>query len=56
MDSTTLDSEKVEFATLTLDERSGKPTASILTASQVDALLKKCGVAKPEEETPAAGR
>ena len=51
MDSTTLDSEKVEFATLTLDDKSGKPTAHILSSTEVDALLKRCGVAKAEEET-----
>ncbi|KAH8915684.1 proteasome-domain-containing protein [Atractiella rhizophila] len=49
MDSTSLDSEKLEFATLSLDEN-GKPVAKIFSPKEIDELLKKEGLGKKEEE------
>jgi len=50
MDSTTLGSEKLEFATLTLDPTTQKPKAKIYRPSEVDALLQKQGLGKKEED------
>ncbi|KAI0339890.1 20S proteasome subunit [Trametopsis cervina] len=49
MDSTTLGSEKVEFATLTLDAEK-QPKAKIYRPAEIDALLKKHDLAKKEDE------
>jgi len=46
MDSTTLGSEKLEFATMTLDEATKQPRAKIYRPAEVDALLEKHGIAK----------
>jgi len=51
MDSTTLGSEKLEFATLTLDASTGEPKAKIYRPSEVDALLEKHGLRKKDEDT-----
>ncbi|SGY30496.1 BQ5605_C002g01158 [Microbotryum silenes-dioicae] len=49
MDSTTLDSEKLELATLTLDAQSGLPFAHIYKPHEIDALLEKEGLKKASE-------
>jgi len=49
MDSTTLDHEKVEIATITYSEETGQTIAHILSHKELDALLEKCGVAKKPE-------
>ncbi|GAA5895499.1 hypothetical protein JCM5296_006782 [Sporobolomyces johnsonii] len=55
MDSTSLDSEKLELATLTVDEETGLPYAKIFKPHEIDAALEKEGLAKkPEEEVTAA--
>ncbi|CAO1615723.1 unnamed protein product [Jaminaea pallidilutea] len=58
MDSTALDSEKIEFAHLTLSSRTGKPQPRIFTAEEIDRLLEREGLAKPkdpeEEPLPSA--
>jgi len=51
MDSTTLGSEKLEFATLTLDASTGEPKAKIYRPAEVDALLEKHGLRKKDEDT-----
>ncbi|EIN11427.1 20S proteasome subunit [Punctularia strigosozonata HHB-11173 SS5] len=48
MDSTTLGSEKLEFATLTLE--GDKPKAKIYRPTEIDALLKKHDLAKKEDD------
>ncbi|OJT15418.1 Proteasome subunit alpha type-4-A [Trametes pubescens] len=53
MDSTTLGSEKLEFATLTLDA-SKQPKAKIYNPAEIDALLQKHGLGKKEEGDAAA--
>ncbi|KAI1795600.1 N-terminal nucleophile aminohydrolase [Ganoderma leucocontextum] len=50
MDSTTLGSEKLEFATLTLDANK-KPKAKVYKPSEIDVLLQKHGLGKKEEDT-----
>ncbi|PAV18939.1 N-terminal nucleophile aminohydrolase [Pyrrhoderma noxium] len=50
MDSTTLGSEKLEFATLTLDPVTKAPKAKIYRPVEVDALLKKHDLARKEED------
>jgi len=50
MDSTTLGSEKLEFATLTLDSEK-RPKAKIYRPSEIDALLRKHDLAKKDEDT-----
>ncbi|CAE6480493.1 unnamed protein product [Rhizoctonia solani] len=50
MDSTTLSSEKLEFAVITLDAGTKKPKAKIYRPTEVDALLNKLGVMKKEDE------
>ncbi|ORY84944.1 nucleophile aminohydrolase [Protomyces lactucae-debilis] len=50
MDSTTLSSEKVEFATVGKNAQ-GKVQHRIWSATEIDALLKKEGLMKEEEET-----
>ncbi|KAI0684739.1 20S proteasome subunit [Cytidiella melzeri] len=50
MDSTTLGSEKLEFATLTLDAEQ-QPKAKIYRPAEIDALLKKHDLAKKDEDT-----
>ncbi|KLO05102.1 putative PRE9-20S proteasome subunit Y13 [Schizopora paradoxa] len=50
MDSTTLGSDKLEFATITLDKNTKIPFAKIYRPAEVDALLKKHGLAKSEDE------
>ncbi|KAK4058138.1 Proteasome subunit alpha type-3 [Microbotryomycetes sp. JL221] len=50
MDSTTLDSEKLELATLTLDAATGLPKAHIFRPAEIDALLEKEGLRKAPEE------
>ncbi|TDL26110.1 N-terminal nucleophile aminohydrolase [Rickenella mellea] len=51
MDSTTLGSEKLEFATLTIDPKTKTPLAKIYRPAEVDALLKKHDLAKKDEDT-----
>jgi len=51
MDSTTLGSEKLEFAVLTYDESIKGPKAKIYKPSEIDALLKSEGLAKKDEDT-----
>jgi len=51
MDSTTLGSEKLEFATLTVDPVTKKPKSKIYRPAEVDALLKKHDLAKKDEDT-----
>ncbi|KAF7797626.1 hypothetical protein EIP86_008826 [Pleurotus ostreatoroseus] len=51
MDSTTLGSEKLEFATMTLDPTTKKPKAKIYRPAEIDALLEKHGLAKKDEDT-----
>lgn len=48
MDSTTLGSEKLEFATLTLDSDK-RPKAKIYRPAEIDALLRKHDLAKNED-------
>ncbi|KAI5123899.1 hypothetical protein M0805_005715 [Coniferiporia weirii] len=50
MDSTTLGSEKLEFATLTLDPVTKTPRAKIYRPAEVDALLKKHNLAKKDDD------
>ncbi|GJN91847.1 hypothetical protein Rhopal_004870-T1 [Rhodotorula paludigena] len=55
MDSTSLDSEKLELATLTVDEATGLPFAKIFKPHEIDAALEKEGLAKkPEGEATQA--
>jgi len=55
MDSTSLDSEKLELATLTVDEETGLPICKIFKPHEIDAALEKEGLAKkPEEEVIAS--
>jgi len=49
MDSTTLSSEKLEFATLTLDPTTKLPFAKIYKPVEIDALLAKNGIEKKDE-------
>ncbi|KAG8970358.1 hypothetical protein FRC03_009631 [Tulasnella sp. 419] len=51
MDSTTLGSEKLEFATITLDSTTKQPKAKIFRPADVDALLAKHGIAKKDDDT-----
>jgi 20S proteasome subunit alpha 3 len=51
MDSTTLSSEKLEFAVLTLDPETKQPKAKIYRPSEVDELLVAEGLAKKDEDT-----
>ncbi|ETW80997.1 threonine protease T1 [Heterobasidion irregulare TC 32-1] len=51
MDSTTLGSEKLEFATLTLDPVTKEPKAKIYKPSEIDAVLQKHGLAKKDGDT-----
>jgi 20S proteasome subunit alpha 3 len=51
MDSTTLGSEKLEFATLTVDPVTKKPKSKIYRPAEIDALLKKHDLAKKDEDT-----
>ncbi|KDN53620.1 putative PRE9-20S proteasome subunit Y13 [Tilletiaria anomala UBC 951] len=55
MDSTSLDSEKLEFATMSLDKRTGKPHGKIFRPKEIDALLEKHGLAKPKEGEASGG-
>ncbi|CCO28958.1 20S proteasome subunit alpha 3 [Rhizoctonia solani AG-1 IB] len=50
MDSTTLSSEKLEFAVITLDSDTKKPKSKIYRPAEVDALLDKLGVMKKDDE------
>jgi len=50
MDSTTLGSEKLEFAVLTLDSETNKPKARIYRPAEIDALLLAEGLTKKEED------
>ncbi|VDB95988.1 unnamed protein product [Peniophora sp. CBMAI 1063] len=54
MDSTTLGSEKLEFATLTLDQATKVPKAKIYRPVEIDALLKKHDLAKKDEDAEMA--
>jgi len=49
MDSTSLSSEKLEFAVLTVDPETKRPQAKIYRPTEVDALLAKHGLAKAED-------
>ncbi|KAJ3522571.1 hypothetical protein NMY22_g11837 [Coprinellus aureogranulatus] len=50
MDSTSLGSEKLEFAVLTLDPETKQPKAKIYRPHEIDALLLSEGLTKKEEE------
>ncbi|KAJ7594549.1 proteasome subunit alpha type 4 [Mycena floridula] len=50
MDSTTLGSEKLEFAVLTLDPVTKQPKAKIYNPSEIDALLVKENLAKKDDD------
>ncbi|KAG8863513.1 protein with putative role during mitosis [Tulasnella sp. 330] len=50
MDSTTLGSEKLEFATLTIDKATKQPRAKIYRPAEVDTLLEKHGIAKKSDD------
>jgi len=50
MDSTTLGSEKLEFAVLTYDEATKQPKAKIYRPSEIDALLKVHDLAKKDQD------
>ncbi|PWZ01306.1 N-terminal nucleophile aminohydrolase [Testicularia cyperi] len=54
MDSTSLDSEKLEFATLTLNASTGKPQTNIFKPNDIDRLLERHGLAKPKDPEAAA--
>ncbi|CEH13537.1 proteasome subunit alpha type 4 [Ceraceosorus bombacis] len=54
MDATTLDSDKIEFATLTLDS-TGVPRTSIFKPHDIDRLIERNGLAKPKEENTGEG-
>lgn len=54
MDSTSLDSEKLEFATLTLNAKTGQPQTNIFKPNDIDRLLQKHGLAKPKDQDEAA--
>ncbi|KAG6916020.1 hypothetical protein DXG01_008789 [Tephrocybe rancida] len=51
MDSTTLGSEKLEFAVLTLDPETQQPKAKIYKPAEIDALLLAEGLTKKDEDT-----
>jgi len=51
MDSTTLGSEKLEFAVLTVDPVTKEPRAKIYRPAEIDALLVKHDLAKKDEDT-----
>ncbi|GJJ06276.1 hypothetical protein Clacol_000467 [Clathrus columnatus] len=51
MDSTTLGSEKLEFAVLTLDKKNEQPRPKIFKPAEIDALLAKHGLGKKDEDT-----
>jgi 20S proteasome subunit alpha 3 len=51
MDSTTLGSEKLEFAVLTLDPKTKKPKAKIYKPAEIDKLLTSEGLMKKDEDT-----
>ncbi|KAG6864943.1 hypothetical protein C0991_006172 [Blastosporella zonata] len=51
MDSTTLGSEKLEFAVLTLDPETKQPKAKIYRPAEIDALLLAEGLTKKDEDT-----
>ncbi|KAK7053248.1 Proteasome subunit alpha type-3 [Paramarasmius palmivorus] len=51
MDSTTLGSEKLEFAVLTLDPETKEPKAKIYRPDEIDQLLQSEGLAKKDEDT-----
>ncbi|ESK92022.1 proteasome subunit alpha type 4 [Moniliophthora roreri MCA 2997] len=51
MDSTTLGSEKLEFAVLTLDPETKEPKAKIYRPDEIDQLLQTEGLAKKDEDT-----
>lgn len=51
MDSTTLSSEKLEFAVLTLDEATKTPKAKIYRPAEIDALLQTEGLIKKDDDT-----
>lgn len=50
MDSTTLSSEKLEFAVLTLDPKTKKPRPKIYKPAEINALLDKHGLGKKDED------
>ncbi|PWN53974.1 putative PRE9-20S proteasome subunit Y13 [Violaceomyces palustris] len=54
MDATSLDSEKLEFATITLDPRTKKPVGRVFKPNDIDRLLEKHGLAKPKDPEAAA--
>jgi len=51
MDSTSLGSEKLEFAVLTIDEETKQPRSKIYRPSDIDAILQKHGLAKKDEDS-----
>ncbi|TFK21093.1 proteasome subunit alpha type 4 [Coprinopsis marcescibilis] len=51
MDSTTLNSEKLEFAVLTIDPETKAPQAKIYRPHEIDALLLSEGLTKKDEDT-----
>jgi len=50
MDSTTLSSDKLEFATITLNPLTSQPRAKIYRPSEIDTLLESTGLGKKSEE------
>ncbi|KAI0949044.1 hypothetical protein AcW1_008757 [Taiwanofungus camphoratus] len=54
MDSTTLGSEKLEFATLTVDPVTKQPKAKIYKPAEIDAMLQKQGLGKKDEDAEMA--
>ncbi|ODN95821.1 20S proteasome subunit alpha 3 [Cryptococcus wingfieldii CBS 7118] len=55
MDSTKLSSEKLEFATMTLDGKTQQPLAKIFRASELDELLQKLELGGTQEDVAAEG-
>jgi len=53
MDSTTLSSDKLEFATITLNPLTSQPRAKVYRPSEIDALLEKTGLAKKIDDKDA---
>ncbi|KAL7420968.1 Proteasome subunit alpha type-3 [Cryptotrichosporon argae] len=55
MDSTKLSSEKLEFATMTLDKATGQPLAKIYRPAELDGLLRDLDLGGTQDETIGVG-
>ncbi|TFK53535.1 N-terminal nucleophile aminohydrolase [Heliocybe sulcata] len=55
MDSTTLGSEKLEFAVLTLDQNTKRPKAKIYKPAEIDALLQQHDLGKKDDDAEMTG-